>query len=90
MQFRLKDPEPLLFHNEPVLRNGEMIGYLTSGNYGHELGAAIGLGYVPVNDGESADDLVGSRFEINVAGDLIEATAALEPMFDPKAERMRD
>ena len=39
MQFRLKDPEPLLYHNEAILRDGELIGYLTSGNYGHHLGA---------------------------------------------------
>lgn len=47
LQFRLTDPEPLLFHNEPILRDGEIVGFLSSGNYGHTLGGAIGLGYVP-------------------------------------------
>ena len=47
LQFRLTDAEPLLFHNEAVIRDGEYVSYLTSGNYGHTLGAAIGLGYVP-------------------------------------------
>ena len=37
MQFRLKDPEPLLYHNESILRDGEITGYLTSENYGHHL-----------------------------------------------------
>ena len=47
VQFQLKDPEPLLYHNEPILRDGEIVGYLSSGAYGHHLGAAIGMGYVP-------------------------------------------
>ncbi|MGB1825188.1 MAG: GcvT family protein, partial [Candidatus Puniceispirillaceae bacterium] len=46
MQFRLNDAQPLLYHNEAILRDGEIVGYLTSGNYGHHLGGAIGLGYV--------------------------------------------
>ncbi|MHA1127839.1 MAG: GcvT family protein, partial [Alphaproteobacteria bacterium] len=44
MQFLLNDPEPLLYHNEPILRDGQIVGHLSSGNYGHYLGAAIGLG----------------------------------------------
>ena len=46
-QILLEDPAPLLFHNEPVLYDGAVVGHLTSGAYGHHLGAAVGLGYVP-------------------------------------------
>ena len=56
VQFRMRDPEVMLFHNEPVLRDGRIVSYLTSGNYGHALGAAIGLGYVPC-PGEAAAGL---------------------------------
>ncbi|MDM3843420.1 glycine cleavage T C-terminal barrel domain-containing protein, partial [Proteus mirabilis] len=38
VQFRLADPEPLLFHNEAIVRDGEIVGTITSGNYGHHLG----------------------------------------------------
>ncbi|NJM83695.1 MAG: FAD-dependent oxidoreductase [Tabrizicola sp.] len=41
MQFRLIDPEPLLFHNEAVVRDGAIVGPVTSGNYGHFLGASV-------------------------------------------------
>ncbi len=47
VQFRLTDPEPLVYHNEPILRDGQVVGYLSSGAYGHTLGGAIGMGYVP-------------------------------------------
>ena len=46
LQFRLKDPEPLLYHNEPILRDGIIVGHITSGTYGHHLKGAIGLGYI--------------------------------------------
>ncbi|MEQ8294440.1 MAG: FAD-dependent oxidoreductase [Roseovarius sp.] len=88
VQFLLEDPEPLLFHNEPVIRDGEYVGYLSSGNYGHHLGAAVGMGYVPCK-GESAQDVLGSTYEIDVMGTKVKAKASLKPMYDPKSERVK-
>ena len=88
VQFKLTDPEPLLYHNEPILRDGEVVGYLSSGSYGHHLGAAIGMGYVPC-EGEKADQVLASGYQIEVAGTLVEAQASLRPAYDPKSERVR-
>jgi len=88
VQFKLTDPEPLLYHNEPILRDGEYIGYLSSGNYGHTLGGAIGMGYVACK-GESAAEVLGSTYEIDVCGVKVKAEASLKPMYDPKAERVK-
>ena len=67
MQFRLSDPEPLLFHNEPFLRDGKIVGHLSSGAYGHHIGTAVGMGYVGC-EGESANDILASHYSIDVAG----------------------
>ena len=75
-------------HNEPVIRDGKYVGYLSSGNYGHTLGAAIGMGYVPC-EGESAADVLGSTYEIDVMGTKVKAEASLKPMYDPKSERVK-
>ncbi len=88
VQFRLTDPEPLLYHNEPIIRDGRFVGYLTSGAYGHHLGGAVGLGYVPCA-GETAADVLASRYEIDVAGRRVPAEASLKPLYDPKSERVR-
>lgn len=88
VQFKVTDPEPLLYHNEPIVRDGEMVGYLTSGNYGHYLGGAVGLGYVPCR-GESVTDVLASRYEIEVAGNRVVAEASLKPMYDPRSERIK-
>jgi glycine cleavage system T protein len=88
VQFRLADPEPLLFHNEAIVRDGRIVGTVTSGNYGHHLGGAIGLGYVPC-EGDSEADVLESAYEIEIAGERFPAEASLKPMYDPKAERIR-
>lgn len=88
VQFRLDDPEPLLFHNEAIVRDGRIVSTITSGNYGHHLGAAIGLGYVPC-EGEGAEAVLGSRYEIEIAGVRHAASASLKPMYDPAAQRVK-
>jgi glycine cleavage system aminomethyltransferase T len=88
VQFRLKDPEPLLFHNEAVVRDGKIVGTVTSGNYGHFLGSAIGLGYVPCK-GEDEASMLSSSYEIEIAGERFAAEASMKPIYDPKAERVK-
>ncbi|MAC77401.1 MAG: FAD-dependent oxidoreductase [Rhodobacteraceae bacterium] len=88
LQFRLLDPEPLLYHNEPILRDGEIVGHLTSGAYGHHLGAAVGMGYVPCW-GEENRSILASGYEIDVAGTRVRAEASLRPFYDPRSDRVR-
>ncbi len=88
LQFQLKDPEPMLFHNEALVRDGEIVSIVTSGNYGHALGGAIGMGYVPC-PGETAEDVLNSTYEIEVAGVRHAAKASMAPLYDPKSERVR-
>jgi 4-methylaminobutanoate oxidase (formaldehyde-forming) len=88
VQFRLQDPTPMLFHNEALVRDGEIVSILTSANFGHTLGGAVGLGYVPCK-GQSTEDVLASDYEIEVAGVRYPALASLEPMYDPKSERVR-
>ena len=89
VQFALEDPEPLLYHNEPIYRDGEIVGYVSSGNYGHHLGAAIGMGYVRHPDGVDTEFVTSGRYEIEVACERFPASASLRPLYDPKAERLK-
>lgn len=90
LQFRLKDVEPLVYHNEPILRDRKIVSKLTSGNYGHALGGAVGLGYVPCEEPrESVVSMLASHYEIEIAGELHEAEVSFAPMYDPKAERVK-
>jgi len=88
VQFKLDDPEPLLYHNEPIIMDGRIVGYLTSGMYGHTVGAAIGMGYVAV-PGLTADHIRDATFEIEVAKERFGAQASLRALYDPSASRMK-
>ncbi|MFI5022808.1 MAG: FAD-dependent oxidoreductase [Alphaproteobacteria bacterium] len=89
VQFALRDPEPLLYHNEPVYRDGGIVGRTTSGAYGHHLGTAVALGYVHEEDGIDAAYVESGSFEIEVAGRRFAARASLAPLYDPKGTRIR-
>ncbi|MGA0614500.1 GcvT family protein [Paracoccus sp. KR1-242] len=88
LQFHLSDPSPLLFHNEPILRDGRIVGQITSGAYGHTLQGAIGLGYVPCRTDETAAEMLASDYRIEVAGQSFAAEASLKPLYDPQSQRV--
>ncbi len=89
VQFLLEDPEPLLYGNEIIYRDGEIVGYLQTGAYGFTLGGAMGMGFVENEDGASAEFINSGTYQIDIAGDRYPATASLRPMYDPKGIRVR-
>ena len=90
VQFLLQDPEPLLYHHEPIYRDGSIVGYIASGAYGHSLGASVGLGYVKHEGGVSGDFVESGRYEIEVAGRRFPARASLKPLYDPQGSRLKN
>ena len=87
--FTVDDPDIVLLGRETILRNGEPVGYLTSGGYGYTIGKNIGYGYVRDADGVSDDFLASGDYELVVAMDAAPAKIWLEPMYDPRAERVK-
>ena len=86
--FVLQDSEPMLWHDEPIYRNGECVGYLSSAAYGHSLGAAVGLGYVRAEVPITRDFVLDGQYEIDVAGERCPATAYLKAPYDAKREKI--
>ncbi len=89
VQFLMEDPDVLLVHDEPIYRDGIMLGSTTSAMYGHTLGGSVALGYVQHSENFTADFINSGTYEIEVAGKLYPARASLRPMYDPKSERVR-
>ena len=89
VQFLLTDPEPLLYHHEPILRDGVRVGFLTSAMYGHTLGGAVGLGYVERAEGCSDEFVLSGHYEIQLSDRRVAARASLTPLYDPKNLRVR-
>ncbi len=87
--FTLEDPQALLYHDEPIWRDGALVGRLTSGAYGHTLGRAVGLGYVEHPDGVTDAFVANGRWALEIAGERLPARAQLTPPYDPKSLRVR-
>jgi len=89
LQFLLKDPEPLLHGNELIYLNGEEVGYLQIGAYGHTLGAAVGIGFASTDAPLTADIVNNEKWEIDIAGERFEAQASLRPLYDATMTRIK-
>ncbi len=85
----IEDSEILLLGRETIYRNGERIGWLRSGGYGHTVKRGIGLGYVTHPEGVTDDFLASGAYELEVAMQRVPATMHLAPLYDPKGERPR-
>ena len=83
------DPDVVLLGRETILRDGEPVGYLTSGGYGYTVGKGIGYGYVRNAEGVSDDFLRSGRYELVVAMGNVPAEIHLEPLYDPSASRVK-
>jgi 4-methylaminobutanoate oxidase (formaldehyde-forming) len=89
VQLKLKDPEPLIYHNEPIWRGNEIVGHITSAAYGHTLAGAVGLGYVSAEAGAPANSVLGDTYEVEVACERFSAEVSLRPLYDPGNAKIR-
>lgn len=90
VQLRLLDDDTLIYHNEPIWRDGEIVGRITSGMYGHTIGAPLGMGYVENRDGIADTDFITTgEYEVEVACERVRAEISLKPFYDPTSERVR-
>ncbi|MCB9946233.1 MAG: GcvT family protein [Rhodospirillaceae bacterium] len=71
-------------NDEAILKDGQAIGYVSSGGYAHHIGKSVAFGYVPT---EVAAGNASVQIEIN--GALYEAHIQHEPLYDPTGSRMR-
>ncbi|MBK5947185.1 FAD-dependent oxidoreductase [Rhodobacter veldkampii DSM 11550] len=87
--FAVDDPEVVLLGRETIYRDGQRVGWLSSGGFGHTLGRPVGYGYVRNPEGVSEDYILSGRYELEVASVLVPCTVSLEPFFDPKMTRVK-
>jgi glycine cleavage system aminomethyltransferase T/glycine/D-amino acid oxidase-like deaminating enzyme len=88
VQVLLKDPEPLMFHAEVVLRDGAPVGYVRAASYGHTLGGAVGLAMIEPKVPVDEAYLRGGHWQVNIGGRLHTAGVSLRPLYDPEMKRI--
>ncbi|OJY36248.1 MAG: FAD-dependent oxidoreductase [Rhodobacterales bacterium 65-51] len=82
-------PDIILSGRETIYRDGQRVGWLSSGGFGHTLGRSIGMGYVRNPEGVSADYVLSGRYELEVATIRVPAEVSLAPLYDPKMARVK-
>ena len=88
VQFALDTPDALLYHNEPICRDGVIVGRISSGMFGHTLGKSLGMGYVEHNTKYAS--MLEGVYEIEVAGVRLKAQPSLIPFYDPQSLRIKE
>ena len=89
VQVKFEDSDVFAYHDEPVYRDGALVGRVASASYGHSLGSAVGLAWL--NSSESIDKewLEAGCFEVDVACEMTPVLVTTRPLFDPRNERIR-
>ena len=89
LQVQVTDPEPLMFHAEPVLRNGVPVGYIRAASYGFTLGGAVGLAMIEADEPIDTAWIDAGEWTVEIAGQVYPAIASLKPLYDPTNARIR-
>jgi dimethylglycine dehydrogenase len=70
--------------DEPIWHDGTVVGWVTSGAFGHRVGRSLALGYVPAALAKS-----DAGFEIEIIGERRKAQRLAGAAFDPSGKLMR-
>jgi glycine cleavage system aminomethyltransferase T/glycine/D-amino acid oxidase-like deaminating enzyme len=90
VSIRVDDPEVDLFGNEPVLIEGESVGYVRAAAFGHTLGGPVGLAQVAREDGVTGDWLREASFSVWTPQGAVDARLQIAPLYDPQRLRILD
>ncbi|MBF9033486.1 FAD-dependent oxidoreductase [Rhodobacterales bacterium HKCCE2091] len=80
-------PDVILLGRETIFRDGERVGYLASGGFGHTIGRAIGMGYLVNPGGVTADWIRNGSYALDVAGERVPCDVTFKPLYDPSNSR---
>jgi 4-methylaminobutanoate oxidase (formaldehyde-forming) len=89
VQVLVTDPEPLLYGDEQLYRDGEHVGEVRNGAYGHTLGGSVGLAMIERDEDTDDDFLLGGSWEVDIVGRRYPVTVSIEPMYDPTRARIK-
>jgi 4-methylaminobutanoate oxidase (formaldehyde-forming) len=87
--FVVDAPDVVLSGRETIYRNGQRVGWLTSGGYGYTIGKSVGYGYVRKPSGVDADYVLSGEYELEIATERVPCSVQLDPLYDPEMARIK-
>jgi sarcosine dehydrogenase len=76
--FTLNHPDVTLWGGEIIYRNGQVVGYTTSGSFGHSVGAGIAMGYVRNQEGVDRAFVLDGDYALKVGNQMVPAKVHLK------------
>jgi len=83
------EASPLMYHEEPIYRDGIRVGSTTSGAWGHRVNKSLGMGYLHCEEGVTKDWIDSGKWEVEIAWKRYEAKVQFAPFYDPKSALIR-
>lgn len=87
--FAVDDAQALLLHEEPIYRDGDLVGRTTSGGRGFRTGLSLSMGYVECARGETLRALLDGPYEIGLGRQRLPLRPLQRAPYDPDGVRMR-
>jgi len=87
--FTVDDPDVVLLGRETIYRDGERVGWLTSGGWGYTVNKSIGYGYVRSADPISAADIASGQYELEIATERVPCKVEMQPLYDKDMKRVK-
>jgi 4-methylaminobutanoate oxidase (formaldehyde-forming) len=87
--FVVDDPDVVLLGRETIYRDGQRVGWLTSGGFGHTIGRPIGMGYVRDRRGVTAEHVLAGSYELEVATERVACQVTMRALHDPTMSRIK-
>ena len=88
--FTVDDPRAVLLGRETIYRDGQRVGWLASAGWGYTTGKNIGYGYVRNPAGVGRDFILSGHYELDIAGERVACQVHLQPLYDPRHERIKN
>ncbi|MCG8634393.1 MAG: FAD-dependent oxidoreductase, partial [Desulfobacterales bacterium] len=89
VMFTIDDPLPLIYHDEPIFRNGVLAGENTHGSFSHVNGSAIGMVYLSREDRITDEWIMEGSYEIEVEDKRYPITLHLKAVYDPGGKTIK-
>jgi heterotetrameric sarcosine oxidase gamma subunit len=80
---------PMIYHEEPIYRNGVIVGSTTSGAWGHRVNKSLGLGYVKSPEGVTKEWIQSGIWEVELAWKKHPIHVQLNSFYDVKGEKIK-
>ena len=89
INYALSNNDLFMYHNEPILFDGKIVGEITSGMYGFYLDKSLGMGYISASDSCSIEEMISlQKFEIEIAETKYKADGSIKCFYDPGRKKI--